>query len=163
MEEQVILMERIFSGCSSLHKVTLPRNMPAIGYATFRDCSSLKGIAIPSTVQSIGDSAFIGCTSLDSVCSYIEHPFEFGHDAFKDISPRCVLTVPFGKRDAYIAAGWTEQIFKGGIKEMPEPAGIRPVTIGRSNSAYYDLQGRRTAVPQKGKIYIHQGRKIRTR
>ena len=34
----------------------------------------------------------------------------------------CKLTVPRGTRDAYIAAGWTEDIFKGGVVEAePEP------------------------------------------
>ncbi|MBR3478080.1 MAG: hypothetical protein IKH43_03160, partial [Bacteroidaceae bacterium] len=34
----------------------------------------------------------------------------------------CKLTVPRGTRDAYINAGWTEDIFKGGVVEAePEP------------------------------------------
>ena len=40
-----------------------------------------------------------------------------GTDAFKNISASCVLTVPYGTRDAYIAAGWTTDIFKGGVVE----------------------------------------------
>jgi len=32
-----------------------------------------------------------------------------------------VLTVPYGTRDAYIAAGWTEDVFKGGVVEAPAP------------------------------------------
>ena len=31
-----------------------------------------------------------------------------------------MLTVPYGTRQAYIDAGWTEDIFKGGIVEAPE-------------------------------------------
>ena len=34
-----------------------------------------------------------------------------------------MLTVPHGTRSAYIAAGWTEEIFKGGIVEAELEAG----------------------------------------
>jgi len=30
---------------------------------------------------------------------------------FNNIGSSCVLTVPYGTRDAYIAAGWTEDVF----------------------------------------------------
>ena len=32
----------------------------------------------------------------------------------------CTLQVPVGTRDAYIAAGWTEEIFKGGVVEAAD-------------------------------------------
>lgn len=38
---------------------------------------------------------------------------------FSTIPDNCVLTVPAGKRQAYIDAGWTTDIFKGGIVEEP--------------------------------------------
>ena len=40
-----------------------------------------------------------------------------GYSVFDSFSANCVLTVPYGTRDAYIAAGWTTDIFKGGIVE----------------------------------------------
>ena len=40
---------------------------------------------------------------------------------FYGISDDCVLTVPRGKRQAYIDGGWTEEIFKGGIVEDAGP------------------------------------------
>ena len=54
---------------------------------------------------------------MTSVISEIEVPFFFGSSAFHEISPNCVLTVPYGTKDKYIAKGWTENIFKGGIVE----------------------------------------------
>ena len=45
-------------------------------------------------------------------------PFTFASDTFNYISSHCVLTVPYGTKDAYIAKGWTTSVFKGGIKEM---------------------------------------------
>jgi len=68
-------------------------------------------------VTSIGSEAFYGCSGLTSVISEIEEPFAFGSNAFGNISSSCALTVPYGTRDAYIAAGWTTDVFKGGIVE----------------------------------------------
>ena len=85
----------------------------------FLNQSFLASIEIPASVTSISSSTFKSCQRLTSVVSHIEEPFSFGTDAFRGISSECVLTVPYGTRDAYIAAGWTEDIFKGGIVEAP--------------------------------------------
>jgi hypothetical protein len=54
------------------------------------------------------------------VVSYIQEPFAFGDSAFdfNNTYNICKLIVPAGTRDAYIAQGWTENVFKGGIEEM---------------------------------------------
>ena len=70
----------------------------------------------------IEDNAFIYCSGLTSVISEIEEPFAFGYEAFHGISSSCALTVPYGTRDAYIAARWTTDVFKGGIVEMDPDA-----------------------------------------
>lgn len=58
------------------------------------------------------------CSGLTSIVSEIEEPFTFGSSAFSGIASTCTLTVPYGTKDAYIAKGWTESVFKGGIVEM---------------------------------------------
>lgn len=60
---------------------------------------------------------FQSCNCLTSLTSEIEDPFAFGSGAFYGISPNCILKVPAGKKDAYIAKGWTEEVFQGGIIE----------------------------------------------
>ena len=80
---------------------------------------SMTSIEIPASVKSIIANAFLRCRNLTSVVSHIENPVAFGENAFGSISPDCVLTVPCGTRQAYIDAGWTEEIFKGGIVEAP--------------------------------------------
>lgn len=57
------------------------------------------------------------CYGLTSVISKIEEPFTLNSAAFNGIASTCTLTVPAGTRDAYIAAGWTEEVFKGGVVE----------------------------------------------
>ena len=83
----------------------------------FSGCTGLTSITIPNSVTSIVRNAFWYRSSLTSVISKIISPFRFGSDAFSYISSNCVLTVPLGTRDAYIAAGWTTSVFKGGIVE----------------------------------------------
>ena len=66
----------------------------------------------------------------------------------------------YGRTHAYRAAGWSEEVFKGGIVEMPAPAGISTIKVKPSDTKYYDLQGRPVTRPEKGRIYIHDGRKV---
>jgi hypothetical protein len=150
-----------FDGCTSLRSVTLHDNNFRIYEGAFKGCVSLPKFTIPSTVERIEASAFEGCTSLDSVTCLVEEPYAFGKDAFKNISPKCVLTVPYGKRAAYIAKGWTTKIFKGGIVELPAPEGIQAVRVDKADKGtYYDLEGREITNPEKGRIYIRAGRKV---
>ena len=43
--------------------------------------------------------------------------YSLAYDAEIYISSNCVLKVPSGTRNAYIAAGWTKDVFKGGIED----------------------------------------------
>ena len=99
-------------------KLIVPSGVTEIKNYAFSGCSDLTSVVIPDCVTSIGEEAFYNCTGLTSVTSEIKVPFAFGSEAFEDISPNCVLYVPKGTRNAYIAAGWTEDIFRGGIVEM---------------------------------------------
>ena len=133
-----------FDLCENLTSATIPEGLTSIGIEAFNECWRLPSVIIPSSLTSIGRYAFCGCNALTSVTSYITEPFAYGNDAFKktlDSAPACVLTVPFGTRDAYIAAGWTESVFKGGIEEMEadeEPAEEIAVTdISQMDNAIY--------------------------
>lgn len=93
-------------------------SVTSIGNRAFMSCSDLTSIEIPNSVTSIGNSAFDLC-NLTSIISEIEEPFTFGHYAFYYYYSYSKLTVPYGTKDAYIAAGWTEDGFRGGIVEAP--------------------------------------------
>ena len=140
-----------FARCSGLTSITIPNSVTSIGGYAFINCSNLTSVTIPNSVTSIGYQAFEGCSSLTSVKSKIETPFTFGSNAFKNVSSTCVLTVPEGTRDAYIAAGWTTSVFKGGVFEeeivenvtiaMKTGSGADRTMIGYSSQYSLDFTG----------------------
>ncbi|MBO7466762.1 MAG: leucine-rich repeat domain-containing protein [Bacteroidaceae bacterium] len=103
-----------YAGCKNSF---IPEGVETIGAYAFYGHTGLKSITIPCSVDSIAKSAFYGTSALDSIVSKVKVPFAFGDNAFYGISTTCKLFVPAGTRDAYIAAGWTEDVFKGGVFE----------------------------------------------
>ena len=122
-----------FYRCINMTSVTIPNSVTSIGNQAFNGCRGLTSVTIPNSVTTIGALAFYKCSGLTSVISEIENPFVFGSSAFSDIASTCTLTVPAGTRDAYIAAGWTEDVFKGGIVEAPyNPVSDNYLTISNA-------------------------------
>ncbi|MCR5130954.1 MAG: leucine-rich repeat domain-containing protein, partial [Prevotella sp.] len=96
----------------------IPEGIINIGNVSYAFDKQIESVEIPSTVTSLIIQAFYGCTNLKHVISKANTPPSFNANySFNGISDNCVLTVPYGTRDAYIAAGWTTDIFKGGIVE----------------------------------------------
>lgn len=106
-----------FLGRAGLQAISIPSSITSIGNGAFQGCTGLQTITIPSSVTSIGASVFKDCTNLQRVISKNTVPVAFGENAFNGISSYCILEVPSGTKAAYEAAGWTEEIFKGGIVE----------------------------------------------
>ena len=100
-------------GCKNTR---IPEGVVAIGPSAFT-YQPLSVIEIPASVTYVSSYAFTGCSSLVSVVMKGETPPTLGNNAFSSINSSCVLTVPAGTRDAYIEAGWTEEVFKGGVVE----------------------------------------------
>ena len=125
-----------FVGCKSLSSITIPNSVTSIESSAFSGCKNLTSIIIPKNVKSIGWQAFCGCENLMTVISEVREPFSFSSQAFEGIGKGgslfdgCKLGVPYGTKEAYIAAGWTEDVFKGGIVEAPyNPASDNYLTI----------------------------------
>ena len=108
---------KLVAGCCA---TVIPTDVTIIDNYAWRGCWSLKSIRLPKNILRIEHGAFNWAITLNAVVSEIKVPFQFEEEAFDHIGGECTLTVPHGTRDAYIAAGWTEEIFKGGIMEANE-------------------------------------------
>ena len=107
----------LVKGCKS---TVIPNDVTSIADRAFWGNWGLESIVIPSSIKSIGSNAFAYCISLHTVISQMTTPCEFGENAFLSIPSDCTLLIPNGTRDAYIAAGWTEELFKRGVIESPK-------------------------------------------
>ena len=111
---------RAFYGNKVLTTIDIPNSVTSIEQQAFEGCTGLTSVVIPSSVTNFDNSAFTSCSNLTSIISEMDAPSDtYSYPDFYDISTSCRLTVPYGKRDAYIAAGWTTSIFKGGVVEAP--------------------------------------------
>ena len=91
-------------------------------YDSYFNSSTLEKVILGSEVTTLdryGGSHVIYGPNLSTVVSYIQEPFSFNNNIyFNNTYNTCKLIVPAGTRDAYIAKGWTESVFKGGVVEM---------------------------------------------
>ena len=128
-----------FSGCYYLGTVIIPKGVKTIEGSTFYNCRSLSSITIPQSITSIGNAAFYGCKELTSVVAKMKTPCQIRSNGyagtFRKVHASCVLTIPYGTTEAYIAAGWTTDVFMGGIVEAPQED--ETVTIGSAGIATY--------------------------
>ena len=157
-EEQIY--ENEFYGCNNLKNVTIGNGVKSIGNYAFSGCSALEGFSFGSSMESIGNEAFSDCTNLTQLTSYAVIPPLCGPQALDDINKwECVLKIPEGTNDAYMAADqWKEFFF---IENLP--AGINDIKqeIGK-NAPVYNLNGTRvknTKNMPKG-VYIINGKKV---
>ena len=120
--------DNAFSCCTQLPSIVIPEGVTSIGSAAFNLCMALTTITIPGSVQTIGSGAFNSCSNLASVISEMNtpvvinslSPFSFADPYTGVVSVDCVLTVPAGTKSAYETAGWTTDIFMGGVYEIGE-------------------------------------------
>lgn len=110
---------KLIQGCMN---TIIPNTVTSIGDRAFYgfpfcwelwDC--LTSIVIPASITSIGEEAFAHSWTLKKVTALMENPCHITATTFTDLPDDCMLFVPPGTKDKYIAAGWTEDIFKGGI------------------------------------------------
>ena len=121
-----------FANCSRLTSFTIPNSVTSIGRSAFVWCDNMSSLTIGSGVTSIDYGAIESCNSLTTIDSYINEPFVFGYTAFSGIGGEAVLIVPQGTRDAYLAKGWTEDVFRGGVVER---TGTNEVSISIADYA----------------------------
>jgi len=110
-------------GCKN---TVIPDGVTSINPSAFAGNTALTSIEIPSTVNRVMSGAFQGCTNLKQVVAKWTTPPSITESSpFRGISDECVLVIPEGTRAAYIAAGWTEDVFQGGILEPASGSDLR--------------------------------------
>lgn len=127
-----------FSGCTSLHSITIPDGITSIGSDAFANCTSLIDIIMPDSMIEINTYAFSGCSSLTSITipknvTYIGGGVLNSCSGITDIylkpitppsligmlRPLVTYHVPVGSGDAYKSAtNWSQ--YAGRIVEDPE-------------------------------------------
>ena len=94
-----------FYNCYALSAIVILSGVTTIGSSAFRACYSLSSITIPSTVTSIATKAFYDCYGLAKIRFESGTPPTVSNsDAFTNIPPDCVISVPTGKLSAYTSA-----------------------------------------------------------
>lgn len=61
------VLDKAFSGRSSLTSITIPDSVKSIGSCAFYNCTGLTSVTIGNGVTSIGNYAFQGCSGLTSI------------------------------------------------------------------------------------------------
>ena len=103
-----------------IHDLVIPESITNIRDRAFDSFCGLTSVTIHKDVTSFGEHPFYNCSNLTTVISMMEEP-PYLNGAFDDISPKCVLCVPEGTKEAYIKADWTTRVFRGGIFEGDVP------------------------------------------
>lgn len=103
-----------FSRCESLGEALLPPGVEEIESYAFSDCLSLRKAVMPANKNLLGELIFSNTPSLRVLVAPSAVPPSFDCRSFPfdpddgDAWARCVLYVPDGARDAYLAAeGWS--------------------------------------------------------
>jgi len=105
-----------FEGCYNLESIHIPEGVTSIGTLAFNCGLNLTAIELPSSLTTIEHAAFAHC-AFQSVVSHALTPPTLSDEAFHEIPRSCILTIPRGTRAAYMAAGWNEEMFGGGVVE----------------------------------------------
>lgn len=169
---------KTFAGCTSLTDFTLPSTVTAIADSAFQGTKCFDTLKLVN-VTSIGDYAFADCGTLSYV--YIsDKATDFGQGVFANstlnsfyvswnsapsasvsIFGQCdTLFVPQGKLAFYYNRSYWKN---AKVKKMydTETVGIADVkNATRDDDAYYTIDGIRVLAPEKGRLYIHGGKKI---
>lgn len=169
---------KTFAGCTSLTDYTLPSTVTAIADSAFQGTKCFDTLKIVN-VTSIGDYAFADCGNIDYI--YISDKVtDFGDGVFsKDtisslyvswssaptatvaVFSQCdTLYVPQGKLAFY----YNRSYWKNAKKKLQydtATVGIADIkNSARDEDVYYTIDGIRVLEPEKGKLYIYNGKKL---
>gem|GEM_PF-3314254 len=175
--------DKSFSGCAQLEKADIPNSVTELGESAFYNCPMLLSVNIPSRLQEIKPNTYYHSSRIRTL-TIPASVTKIGAGAFHDgvrlldiynlsITPQPIdesvfpiydsynlitLHVPTGCKAAYQAADcWkTFNIVEEDLSGIKTPV----VSQKDENAPYYDLWGREVIRPEKGGIYIRNGKKV---
>ena len=165
-----------FDRCVSLKKIELPDGLETIEWEAFCSCDSVEQIVFPATLKQLGQESFCNIPELKRIYCMAEEPpvceestrhpgkspfGEYNSDSNYSTPNDIPVYVPMGTAEKYRKA-WGWNYFTNFIETDDFPTAIRNVTTEHtdSKSRIYDLNGRKVINPQKGQVYIKNGKKI---
>ncbi|MCR5361534.1 MAG: leucine-rich repeat domain-containing protein [Bacteroidales bacterium] len=152
------IADNAFAGCTELKTITGGSGVTSIGSNAFLGCKRATEMYIGSKVEKIGDQAFNGCTLL-RIYNYAEFPQDCGTDAFSIVKSKCTLYVKPESVDYYsVHKDWCDFNIQPMTEEM---LAIESILCEDAPSAKtcFDLQGRKVTKPQRGQLYLQDGKK----
>ena len=138
-------------GCKT---TVISESVVVIGDAAFSGVEALQTITIPASITIIGREAFKDCSNLAEIHVKATTPATIYSNTFADYS--ATLYVPAGTLSDYQAADYWKNFFN--VVSDDETL-IEKVNSEEADDVVYDLMGRRVTAPQKGGIYIVNGKK----
>lgn len=144
-----ILPNKLFYGCTNLSNVILDDNTEAIGDLSFYGCSKINNFVIGSKVTKIGEEAFSGCAALTNLACLAENPPVCGTAALDGINKfNCTLYVPETSITDYKAAEQWKDFWN--ILSLDLTNIDKNTLVPSQNYYYYDLNGNLLLQPRKG-------------
>lgn len=161
-----------FQSCWLLNDVELPLGLESIEKDAFRSCYAFDQLFFPATLNFLGEEC---CTYLTGVkriyCMASEPPvcevstLNIGYTPFggydSPSTPNDIpVYVPVGTAEKYRKA-WGWNYFTNFIETDDFSTAIHNIKINKPNAQndIYDLNGKKVVNPQKGQIYIINGKK----
>ena len=87
------ISEKVFSSCTELTSITIPKSITSIENGAFSHCTGLTSVTIPESVTSIGENAFSYCTGLTSI-TIPESVTSIENGAFSHCTGLTSVTIP---------------------------------------------------------------------
>ena len=145
------LPNTLILGCKT---TAIPESVVVIGDAAFSGVEALQTITIPASITIIGREAFKGCSNLAEIHVKAATPATIYSNTFADYS--ATLYVPASTLSDYQAADYWKNFFN---VVADDETLIEKVNSEDADDVVYDLMGRRVTAPQKGGVYIVNGKK----
>ena len=169
------IAKKMFSGCEELENISIPSNIKIINSDAFTECDSLEQIIFPATLNLLGQECCSYMPGLKRIyCMASEPPVceestlnpgnspfgKYNSDFYLSTPNDIPVYVPVGTAEKYRNA-WGWDYFTNFIETDDFPTSIHNVTTEHydSKNCVYDLMGRKVINPQKGQVYIKNGKK----